>query len=103
MQGQVSRCHPNLFEMVLFHCFEQAAVQYLFPSGIYDRKARPFMKPPEEVYPPRKRIQFDKTGRPFHYMFFTGFPHYYNLCHVSYRNILNRLHGICNVSTIYLC
>lgn len=79
--------------MVLFHCFEQAAIQYLFPSGIYDKKARPFMKPPEQVYPPRKRIQFDKTGRPFHYMFFTGFPHYYNLCHVCYRNILNRLHA----------
>lgn len=59
------------------------AIQYLFPSGLYDKKARPFMKPPEEVFPPRKKIQFDKNGRPFHYQFFTGFPNYYDLCHVS--------------------
>lgn len=59
----------------------QAAIEYLFPSGLNDKKARPFMKPPEEVFPPRKKIQFDRTGRPFHYMFFTGFPNFYELCH----------------------
>lgn len=41
------------------------------------------MRPPDEVFPSRKKIQFDKTGRPFHYMFFTRFPHYYEMCHVS--------------------
>lgn len=61
---------------------KQAAIEYLFPSGLYDRKARPFMRPPEEVFPPRKRIQFDRTGRPFHYMYFTGYPNFYDLCHV---------------------
>lgn len=40
------------------------------------------MRPPDEVFPARKKIQFDKTGRPFHYMFFTRFPHYYEMCHV---------------------
>ena len=26
------------------------AIEYLFPSGLYDEEARPKMKPPEEVY-----------------------------------------------------
>lgn len=73
----------NHFSNELIHCL-QAAIEYLFPSGVFDKKARPFMRPPEEVFPSRKRIQFDKTGRPFHYMFFTRFPHYYEMSHVSF-------------------
>lgn len=64
----------------------QAAIQYLFPSGIHDKKALPMMKPPEEVFPARKKPQFDRTGRPFHYMFFTVFPNYYDMCHVCRLN-----------------
>lgn len=67
------------------------AIQYLFPSGLYDMKARPIMKPPEEVIPQRKAAEFDETGRPFHSMFYTGRPNYYKLLHdvVSHINSLN--------------
>lgn len=65
----------------------QAAIAYLFPSGLNEKRARPFMKPPEEVFPAKKTIQMDKTGRPFHYMFFTGFPNFYEMCHVRISNI----------------
>nr|XP_019541121.1 28S ribosomal protein S9, mitochondrial [Aedes albopictus] len=67
------------------------AIQYLFPSGLYDKKARPLMKPPEEVIPQRKAAEFDETGRPFHSMFYTGRPNYYKLLFdiVGYLNNLN--------------
>lgn len=39
------------------------AIEYLFPSGLYEKKARPLMKPPEEVFPQRKAAEFDESGR----------------------------------------
>nr|CDS18650.1 28S ribosomal protein S9, mitochondrial [Echinococcus granulosus] len=59
------------------------AIRYLFPSGLQSRKAHPKLKPPEEVYPEKKKIQFDKTGRPFHDLFYTGKPAYYEVMHVG--------------------
>ncbi|CAN7989221.1 unnamed protein product [Ixodes hexagonus] len=69
------------------------AIEYLMPSGLYEKKARPLMKPPEEVYPAEKAAQFDYTGRPFHYLFYTTRPNYYSLLHdaVSKLAELNRL------------
>lgn len=61
----------------------QNAIAYLFPSGLYDKRARPFMKPPEEVFPQRKAAEFDETGRPYHTMFYTGRANYYQLLYVS--------------------
>lgn len=61
----------------------QEAISYLFPSGLYDPKARPAMKSPEEVFPARKAAEFDETGRPFHSMFYTGKPNFFQLLHVS--------------------
>ncbi|XP_022911432.1 small ribosomal subunit protein uS9m [Onthophagus taurus] len=55
------------------------AIRYLFPSGLYEKKARPMMKPPEEVFPQRKAAEFDETGRPFHFLFYTGRPNFYKL------------------------
>ncbi|CAD7093474.1 unnamed protein product [Hermetia illucens] len=55
------------------------AIEYLFPSGIYDKKARPMMKPPEEIFPARKAAEFDETGRPFHPMFYTSKPNFFKL------------------------
>ncbi|XP_017090421.2 small ribosomal subunit protein uS9m [Drosophila bipectinata] len=57
------------------------AIAYLFPSGLYDPKARPAMKSPEEVFPARKAAEFDETGRPFHSMFYTGKPNFFQLLH----------------------
>jgi small subunit ribosomal protein S9 len=56
----------------------------LFPSGLFEKKARPFMRPPEEVFPQRKAAEFDETGRPHHFLFYTGKPNYYKLLHVIF-------------------
>lgn len=58
------------------------------------------MKPPQEVFPPRKKVQFDQTGRPFHYMFFTNFPNFYEMCHVSTSavskvKLIQVIHNLC--------
>lgn len=55
------------------------AIEYLFPSGIYDKLARPAMKSPDQVFPARKAAEFDETGRPFHSMFYTGRPNFFKL------------------------
>ncbi|XP_014209379.1 28S ribosomal protein S9, mitochondrial [Copidosoma floridanum] len=55
----------------------QSAIQYLFPSGIHDKMARPVMKPPEEIFPRRKAAEFDETGRPYHSMFYTTRPNFF--------------------------
>nr|VZI50638.1 unnamed protein product [Spirometra erinaceieuropaei] len=57
------------------------AVRYFFPSALGSLRARPKLKPPEEIYPEKKKIQFDKTGRPFHDLYYTGKPAFYELMH----------------------
>nr|CAH0100287.1 unnamed protein product [Daphnia galeata] len=57
------------------------AIRYLFPSGLFDPRARPMMKHPDEIYPKRKAAEFDMNGRPFHSLFYTSKPNYYNLMH----------------------
>lgn len=65
------------------------AIAYLLPSGLYDPKARPFMKPPEEVFPPRKAAEFDESGRPHHSFFYTGKPNFYQLLFDLVENLNN--------------
>ncbi|XP_067013102.2 small ribosomal subunit protein uS9m isoform X2 [Anabrus simplex] len=67
------------------------AIEYLFPSGLYEPKARPLMKPPEEVFPPKKAAEFDSSGRPYHFLFYTGRPNFFQLMFdaVSHMNALN--------------
>ncbi|XP_044731666.1 28S ribosomal protein S9, mitochondrial [Chrysoperla carnea] len=74
------------------------AIEYLFPSGIYDPKARPCMKHPEEIFPQRKAAEFDEIGRPYHFLFFTGKPNYYQLLHDIVNNIqdLNKFEDAAN-------
>lgn len=48
------------------------AIAYLMPSGLYDKKACPFLKDPIEVFPPKKDAEFDNQGRPHHFLFYTG-------------------------------
>lgn len=57
------------------------AIAYLMPSGLHDHKARPFMKDPVEVFPPKKEAEFDNLGRPHHFLFYTGKPNLYELFH----------------------
>ena len=39
------------------------------------------MKAPEMIFPKQKEAQFDESGRPFHYMFYTLKPQFYDLLH----------------------
>ncbi|CAK9293246.1 unnamed protein product [Gordionus sp. m RMFG-2023] len=55
------------------------AIEYLMPSGLFSIKSRPKMKPPEEIYPKQKELQFDQEGRPFNAFYYTGKPNYYCL------------------------
>lgn len=41
------------------------------------------MKPPEEVFPQRKAAEFDETGRPHHFLFYTSKPNFYKVLYVS--------------------
>ena len=51
-------------------------IDYLFPSGLIDPKARPIMKPPEEIYNKVQDAVFDYAGRPKHNFFYTAKPLY---------------------------
>lgn len=63
------------------------AIEYLFPSGLYDKKARPVMRPPEDIFPQRKAAEFNEMGRPHHFLFYTGNPNYYKMLHDTVENI----------------
>uniref|UniRef100_A0A8D2MEW1 Small ribosomal subunit protein uS9m n=1 Tax=Zonotrichia albicollis TaxID=44394 RepID=A0A8D2MEW1_ZONAL len=69
------------------------AIAYLFPSGLFDKRARPLMKHPTEVFPEQRKIQWGEDGRPFHFLFYTGKQSYYSLMHVSmlFKNICDIL------------
>jgi len=63
------------------------AIEYLFPSGLFEKKARPFMKPPHLVFPPRKAAEFDESGRPHHFLFYTGKPNLYAALHEAVKQM----------------
>ncbi|KAK9511472.1 hypothetical protein O3M35_000120 [Rhynocoris fuscipes] len=65
------------------------SIEYLFPSGLFEKKARPMLKPPMVIFPPRKDAQFDETGRPFHFLFYTGKPNFYGLLHDMVQQMHN--------------
>lgn len=56
-----------------------AAIQYLLPSHLFAKDARPMLKHPYEIFPRSKESQFDEYGRPFSSAFYTGSPKYYDL------------------------
>ncbi|XP_017775117.1 PREDICTED: 28S ribosomal protein S9, mitochondrial [Nicrophorus vespilloides] len=78
------------------------AISYLFPSGLFEKKARPLMKPPEEVFPQRKAAEFDLMGRPHHFLFYTGKPNFYKLLYdiVERVNECNRYEDAMNRKSI---
>ncbi|XP_061482775.1 small ribosomal subunit protein uS9m [Rhineura floridana] len=65
------------------------AITYLFPSGLFEKKARPVMKHPDEIFPKQKAIQWGEDGRPFHFLFYTGKQFYYSLMHEMYGKLLH--------------
>ncbi|XP_048208429.1 28S ribosomal protein S9, mitochondrial [Perognathus longimembris pacificus] len=64
------------------------AITYLFPSGLFEKRARPIMKHPEQIFPKQRAIQWGEDGRPFHFLFYTGKQSYYSLMHEIYGKIL---------------
>ncbi|XP_020035258.1 small ribosomal subunit protein uS9m isoform X2 [Castor canadensis] len=64
------------------------AITYLFPSGLFEKRARPIMKHPEQIFPKQKAIQWGEDGRPFHFLFYTGKQSYYSLMHEVYGKLL---------------
>ncbi|XP_004686242.1 PREDICTED: 28S ribosomal protein S9, mitochondrial [Condylura cristata] len=65
------------------------AIAYLFPSGLFEKRARPVMKHPEEIFPKQRAIQWGEDGRPFHFLFYTGKQSYYSLMHETYGKLLD--------------
>ncbi|XP_076991033.1 small ribosomal subunit protein uS9m [Tamandua tetradactyla] len=65
------------------------AIAYLFPSGLFEKRARPLMKHPEHVFPKQRAIQWGEDGRPFHFLFYTGKQSYYSLMHEAYGKLLD--------------
>ncbi|XP_043497920.1 28S ribosomal protein S9, mitochondrial isoform X3 [Polistes fuscatus] len=66
------------------------SLEYLFPSGLYDPKARPLMKHPKEIFPPQKVAEFSADGKPLHLFFFMITPVYYETLHSiveQFRNL----------------
>lgn len=59
------------------------AIKYLMPSGLFNPGARPFMRDPVEVFPPKKDAEFDDQGRPYHFLFYTGKFLYFAKRHVD--------------------
>ncbi|GIY81749.1 28S ribosomal protein S9, mitochondrial [Caerostris darwini] len=57
------------------------AIEYLLPSGLYEKKARPMMKPPKVLFPKEKAAQFDDSGRPFNAFFYTKKGNFYTAIH----------------------
>ncbi|XP_008323001.1 small ribosomal subunit protein uS9m [Cynoglossus semilaevis] len=64
-------------------------IAYLFPSGLFEKKAKPIMKHPDEIFPKQRAVQWGADGRPFHFLFYTGKESYYSLMHELYGKILN--------------
>ncbi|CAL8289081.1 unnamed protein product [Lota lota] len=65
------------------------SIAYLFPSGLFEKRSRPLMKHPEEIFPRQRAVQWGEDGRPFHFLFYTGKQSYYSLMHETYAKILN--------------
>ncbi|XP_049640381.1 28S ribosomal protein S9, mitochondrial [Suncus etruscus] len=65
------------------------AIAYLFPSGLFEKRARPIMKHPEQIFPKQRAIQWGEDGRPFHFLFYTGKQSYYALMHEAYGKLLD--------------
>nr|XP_018905246.1 PREDICTED: 28S ribosomal protein S9, mitochondrial [Bemisia tabaci] len=68
------------------------SIEYLFPSGLFEPLARPMMKPPETIFAAKKEAEFDESGKPFHWLFYTTYPNFFELLHnvVGKMKELNR-------------
>ncbi|XP_076224500.1 mitochondrial ribosomal protein S9 [Nomia melanderi] len=63
------------------------AINYLFPSGLYDWRARPLISDPVKTFGQSKEAEFNDMGRPFHFFYYTCKKNYYEVLH----NIANNM------------
>ncbi|CAH8577497.1 unnamed protein product [Schistosoma turkestanicum] len=55
------------------------AIEYLLPSSLYTKRARPVFKEPHLVFPPQKQLQCDMNGRPLSSYFYTTYQNFYKI------------------------
>ncbi|TNN05545.1 28S ribosomal protein S9 [Schistosoma japonicum] len=55
------------------------AIEYLLPSSLYSKRSRPIFKEPHLVFPPQKKLQCDKNGRPLNSYFYTTHQNFYKI------------------------
>ncbi|CAH8623380.1 unnamed protein product [Heterobilharzia americana] len=55
------------------------AIEYLLPSSLYAKRARPTFKEPDLIIPPKKRLQCDMNGRPLSSYFYTTNQNFYKI------------------------
>ncbi|RXM32652.1 28S ribosomal protein S9, mitochondrial [Acipenser ruthenus] len=81
------------------------AIAYLFPSGLFEKRARPVMKHPDEIFPKQRAVQWGEDGRPFHFLFYTGKQSYYSLMHcLRFIQLLERILALpyCSMEEEYI-
>uniref|UniRef100_A0A8C7PL97 Mitochondrial ribosomal protein S9 n=1 Tax=Oncorhynchus mykiss TaxID=8022 RepID=A0A8C7PL97_ONCMY len=67
------------------------SIAYLFPSSLFDNKAKPLMKvrlPPGLLFLSHVSFQWGADRRPFHFLFYTGKQSYYSLMHDTFTKAL---------------
>uniref|UniRef100_A0A8C2WRK9 Small ribosomal subunit protein uS9m n=1 Tax=Cyclopterus lumpus TaxID=8103 RepID=A0A8C2WRK9_CYCLU len=62
------------------------SVAYLFPSGLFEKKARPLMK--VRLCGLEASVQWGADRRPFHFLFYTGKQSYFSMMHELYGKTL---------------
>ncbi|CAH8640688.1 unnamed protein product [Schistosoma guineensis] len=55
------------------------AIEYLLPSSLYAKRARPVFKEPHLVFPPQKQLQCDVNGRPLNSYFYTTHQNFHKI------------------------
>jgi len=65
------------------------AVRYLLPSGLFEPKARPFLKHPKEYYPKSRVSMFNENGRPISHLFYTGQSELFQLTYDVTQKLIN--------------
>ena len=55
-------------------------IQYLFPTALFGKDAKPIMKHPEELFPPVQNLDVDPKGRPRNPFFYTSRKQFATVC-----------------------
>ena len=69
----------------------QSAIDYLFPSGLFDKHARPQMCDPDCIYDDAAAtnvVDIDLSGRPDNVFYYTGSPKFYDSLNVIFLILL---------------